>query len=46
MAKYIAIERENGTVTLIRSELETVTETPLTEHEKIINELYKKLNQF
>ena len=43
MAKHIVIERPNGVVTIVRSELETPSETPLTEHEQIINELYGKV---
>lgn len=43
MAKYIEIERPNGMVTIVRSELETGSEEPLTEHEQIINELYSKV---
>lgn len=43
MAKHIVIERPNGIVTIVRSELETPSETPLTEHEQIINELYSKV---
>jgi predicted Zn-ribbon and HTH transcriptional regulator len=43
MAKYIEIERPNGIVTIVRSELETGGEEPLTEHEQIINELYSKV---
>ena len=43
MAKYIAIERPNGMVTLVRSIIETASEYPLTEHEEIINELYSKV---
>lgn len=39
--KYIAITRPNGMVTMVRSEPETASEDPLTEHEKIINELNK-----
>jgi hypothetical protein len=41
--KYIAIKRPNGTITIVRSEAETPSEDPLTEHEKIINELSKLL---
>lgn len=37
------IERPNGVVTIVRSELETASETPLTEPEQIINELYSKV---
>lgn len=43
MPKYIIIERPNGIVTMVRSELETPSENPLTEHEQIINELWKEL---
>lgn len=43
MAKHIVIERPNGTVTIVRSEIETASEEPLTEHEQIINELYGKV---
>jgi len=43
MAKQIVIERPNGTVTIVRSELETASEDPLTEHEQIINELHSKV---
>ena len=43
MAKHIVIERPNGTVTIVRSEIETASEEPLTEHEQIINELYSKV---
>lgn len=43
MAKHIVIERPNGTVTIVRSEIETPSEDPLTEHEQIINELYSKV---
>jgi hypothetical protein len=45
MAKHIVIERPNGIVTIVRSELETATEDPLTEHEQIINELYSKVEK-
>lgn len=43
MAKHIVIERPNGIVTIVRSEIETPSEEPLTEHEQIINELYSKV---
>ena len=47
MAKYIAIQR-SGYQTLIRTELESASESPLTEHEMLINELlaerHKQLN--
>jgi hypothetical protein len=43
MAKYILIERSDEFATLVRSEIETASENPLTEHEIIINELYRKL---
>lgn len=43
MAKFITIKRNNGTVTQVRSEIETGSEDPLTEHEIIINQLYNKL---
>ena len=43
MAKHILITRPNGSVTIVRKELETGSETPLTEHEKIINELQEKV---
>jgi len=43
MAKHIVIERPNGVVTIVRSEIETASEEPLTEHEQIINELYNKV---
>ena len=45
MAKYIAIKMEDGSVFLVRSELETASESPLTQHEIIINDLYKKLKK-
>ena len=45
MAKYIVIERPNGVVTIVRSEIETGSEEPLTEHEQIINELYSKVKK-
>ena len=45
MAKYIVIERLNGVVTIVRSEIETASEEPLTEHEQIINELYSKVKK-
>ena len=41
MAKSIVINRPNGKVTLVRCALETTAEDPLTEHEQIINELFK-----
>ena len=43
MAKFIVINRNNGTVTIVRKELETTSEDPLTEHELIIVELYEQL---
>lgn len=43
MAKHIVIERPNGTVTMVRSELETASEDPLTDNEQIINELFAKI---
>jgi len=45
MATFIVIERPNGTVTIVRSELETPGESPLTEHEQIINELFNKIKE-
>jgi hypothetical protein len=45
MAKSILIERPNGMVTIVRSELETASEDALTEHEEIINELYSKVKE-
>ncbi len=45
MAEYIAIPRPNGGVALIRSKLETSSEEPLHEYEKIINELWAKVNK-
>lgn len=45
MAKYIIIERPNGTAVAVRSELDTPSEPPLTEHEEIINELYNKVKK-
>lgn len=44
MAKYIMIQRLNKTIVVVRSEIETAAEDPLTEHEEIINELYNRLN--
>ncbi len=41
MAKYIIINRGNGIFTSVRSVLETGSENALTDHEEIINELYK-----
>lgn len=43
MSKSIIINRPNGYVTLVRSEVESSSEEPLTEHEQIINELYNKI---
>jgi uncharacterized protein with PIN domain len=45
MAKQIIIERPNGTLTIVRSELETASEDPLTEHEQIINEQHIKIKK-
>lgn len=43
MAIYRVINRTNGTITIVRKELETGSEDPLTEHELIINELSEQL---
>ncbi len=43
--KYIGIERPNGMITIVRSELETGSESPLTDEEEIINELWNKLKK-
>ena len=45
MAKMIMIERDNGMISRIRSEIETGSEDPLNEYELIINELYNKLKK-
>jgi hypothetical protein len=45
MAKYIAIELD-GNLSLIRRELETGSEDPLTKEEKIINHLYDQIPQW
>ena len=42
--KYITVEWSKG-VTIIRSELETGSESELTEHEQIINELHSKVEK-
>lgn len=43
MAKHILIDRGNGFSTLVRSEIETASEDPLTDNEILINELYNKV---
>ena len=45
MAKYITIESEEGFLVNVRCELESLTESPLTIHEKIICELYSKVQK-
>ena len=40
MATYISIKRDENTVTLVRSQLETASENPLTDDEQLINQLY------
>jgi len=44
MSKNILIQINENKVILVRSELETASEDQLTEHEIVINHLYKKLN--
>ena len=44
MARHIIIERPDNTVTIVRSGLDAPSEDALTEHEKIINELYNQIN--
>jgi len=41
--KHILVKRPDGKVTLVRSKVETGSETELTEHEQIINELHSKV---
>lgn len=41
--RYITVDRDNGSVTFVRTESVSATESPLTQHEQIINELYNKL---
>ena len=43
MAIGILIKRLDGSVTLVRKQLETLSEDPLTDHEQIINELHEQL---
>lgn len=43
MAKYIYILRPDNTVTAVRSEIETGSENPLSDHELIIKELYDRI---
>ena len=38
------IKRPDGIIAVVRSEIETAAEDPLTEHEEIINELYNRLH--
>ena len=45
MAKHIAIQRPNDLITIVRSGLESATDNPLTEHEEIINEQYKRIKE-
>lgn len=44
MSKYITIQLNETETVTVRSELETASEPPLTDHELVINHLYKKLN--
>lgn len=44
--KHIVIERPNGIVTIVRSEVETNSDDRLTAHEEIINELFTKLKKY
>ena len=43
MAIGILIKRLDGSVTLVRKQVETLSEDPLTDHEQIINELHEQL---
>jgi hypothetical protein len=45
MENYNVIERPNKTVTIVRKGLNTATDPPLTEHEKIIDELIEKIKK-
>lgn len=45
MLNPIFITRDDGSVLLVRSCVETATEDPLTVHEQVINELHGKLEQ-
>ena len=38
-SQYIAIKRSNGIISIVRSEVFSASEDPLSEHEEIINEL-------
>ena len=42
---YTAIDRNDGTVTVIRSQVETASEEPLSMPEILIMELYNKIKQ-
>ncbi len=44
--KHIVIERPNGIVTMVRSEVETGSDDKLIAHEEIINELFTKLKKY
>ena len=46
MAECILIFRPDGLVSAVRSKLESPSEAPLTEHEKIINELVAKIRYY
>ncbi len=44
MSNYIKIKRRDGTFTFVRDVLGASTDPPLTDHEVLINELYRELN--